>query len=164
MFRLSQDFFNLPLDPFMLLLALKLIQVIVVILHPEDFLLDNFDLILGLKTVLVLVKGWNEVLVYDWVQLYWVDMGQFVVVNWWFSGHQFVQLVHGLLHVRLCWFFDIPRIKVIFSWKLIFQSLIWALHELILRFHVNCVEVVLWKVHFEVFVFFMLVINYPVCC
>jgi len=70
MFCLSQNFFNLPLDPFMLLLALKLIQVIVVILHPEDFLLDNFDLILGLKTVLVLVKGRNEVLVYDWVQLY----------------------------------------------------------------------------------------------
>ena len=62
------------LHPLMLLLTLQLIQIIIVILYPEHFLLHNLHLIHRLQPILILIKRRYEILIYYWVQLDRVDM------------------------------------------------------------------------------------------
>lgn len=110
----------------MLLLGFEFIEIVVVILHTEDPLLDDLDLILGLEVILVLIEGRYKVFVENRMQLDGVNMRQFLLIN---VGrvavlNQFVQLPHGTLKLILLVFLYKLGVEVVLARELHLQLLI----------------------------------------
>ena len=63
------------LNSLVFLFALEFVEIVIVVLHSEDFFFDNFDFVLRLEFVLIFVKGRDEVLVDDGMEFDSVDGG-----------------------------------------------------------------------------------------
>jgi hypothetical protein len=105
LFRLILHFLQQRLrplfHPLMLLLTLQLIQIIIIILYPKNFLLNYLNLILRFQPILILIKRRYEIFIYYWVQLNRVDMRQFALVNRLLAGDELFELAHSLVEVGL---------------------------------------------------------------
>ncbi len=66
---------------FVLFLALEFVEVVVVILDAEDFLFDDFDFIIGVKSILILIESGNEVFVDDRMKFDGMDVRDFCLVK-----------------------------------------------------------------------------------
>ncbi len=73
-FRLLENCLGFLQEFFVLFLALELVEVVVVVLYAENFLFDDFDFIIGVNSILILVECGNKVLVNDRMELNGIDV------------------------------------------------------------------------------------------
>ena len=57
------------LELLVLFFAVELVEVVVVVLDSEYFLLDDLDFVFGLEFIFAFIEGWDEVFVDYWMEL-----------------------------------------------------------------------------------------------